>query len=42
MISELTADGVKLNVTALMTLTQVKTVTAALHGTAGAIVDKYT
>ena len=40
-ISELTADGVKLNVTALMTLTQVKTVTAALRGTAGAIVSVF-
>src|SRR6478609_7276692 len=40
-VRELTADGVKLNVTALMTLTQVKTVTAALRGTAGAIVSVF-
>lgn len=40
-VRELTNDGVKLNVTALMTLPQVKSVTAALSGTAGAIVSVF-
>jgi transaldolase len=40
-VAELTADGVQLNVTALMTLGQVETVTAALAGTRGAIVSVF-
>jgi transaldolase len=40
-IEQLTADGVKLNVTALMTVEQVRTVTAALAGTQGAIVSVF-
>lgn len=40
-VAELTADGVKLNVTALMTVRQVETVTAALAGTKGAIVSVF-
>jgi transaldolase len=40
-IERLTADGVKLNVTALMTVDQVRTVTAALAGTRGAIVSVF-
>jgi transaldolase len=38
-IAELTSDGLQLNVTALMTVAQVETVTAALAGTRGAIVS---
>jgi transaldolase len=40
-VAELTADGVQLNVTALMTVAQVETVTAALAGTRGAIVSVF-
>ena len=40
-VAELTADGVKLNVTALMTVAQVETVTTALSGTRGAIVSVF-
>jgi transaldolase len=40
-VAELTADGVQLNVTALMTVAQVETVTAALAGTSGAIVSVF-
>ena len=40
-VAELTADGVQLNVTALMTVAQVETVTAALGGTRGAIVSVF-
>jgi transaldolase len=40
-IEQLTADGVKLNVTALMTVEQTRTVTAALAGTRGAIVSVF-
>jgi transaldolase len=40
-VQELTSDGVKLNVTALMTVPQVAGVTAALHGTTGAIVSVF-
>jgi transaldolase len=40
-IEQLTADGVKLNVTALMTVEQVRWVTAALAGTRGAIVSVF-
>jgi transaldolase len=40
-VAELTADGVQLNVTALMTMAQVQTVTAALEGTRGAIVSVF-
>jgi transaldolase len=40
-VAELTADGVQLNVTALMTVAQVETVTAALAGTQGAIVSVF-
>jgi transaldolase len=40
-VRELTADGVQLNVTALMTVGQVETVTAALAGTRGAIVSVF-
>jgi transaldolase len=40
-VAELTADGVQLNVTALMTLVQVETITAALAGTRGAVVSVF-
>jgi transaldolase len=40
-VAELTSDGVQLNVTALMTVAQVETVTAALAGTRGAIVSVF-
>jgi transaldolase len=40
-IEQLTRDGVRLNVTALMTVAQVTTVTAALAGTSGAIVSVF-
>jgi transaldolase len=40
-VVELTADGVQLNVTALMTVAQVQTVTAALAGTRGSIVSVF-
>ena len=40
-VSELTADGVRLNVTALMTVAQVDTITSALAGTQGAIVSVF-
>jgi transaldolase len=40
-VAELTADGVQLNVTALMTVAQVETVTAALAGTRGAVVSVF-
>jgi transaldolase len=40
-VAELTADGVQLNVTALMTVAQVETVTAALTGTRGAVVSVF-
>jgi transaldolase len=40
-VAELTADGVQLNVTALMTVAQVETVTAVLAGTRGAIVSVF-
>ncbi len=40
-VAELTADGVQLNVTALMTVAQVETVTAALSGTRGGIVSVF-
>jgi len=40
-ISRLTAEGVQLNVTALMTVVEVRTVTAALAGTRGAIVSVF-
>jgi transaldolase len=40
-VRQLTADGVQLNVTALMTVAQVATVTAALDGTRGAIVSVF-
>jgi transaldolase len=40
-IEQLTADGVQLNVTALMTVAQVETVTAALAGTPGAVVSVF-
>jgi transaldolase len=40
-VRELTEDGVRLNVTALMTVPQVVDVTAALAGTAGAIVSVF-
>jgi transaldolase len=40
-IERLTADGVSLNVTALMTVEQVRTVTAALAGTRAAIVSVF-
>jgi transaldolase len=40
-VRELTAAGVQLNVTALMTVGQVETVTAALAGTRGAIVSVF-
>jgi transaldolase len=40
-VEQLTADGVQLNVTALMTVAQVEQVTAALAGTAGAIVSVF-
>ena len=40
-IEQLTADGVQLNVTALMTVAQVDTVTTALHGTPGSIVSVF-
>jgi transaldolase len=40
-VERLTADGVQLNVTALMTVAQVEQVTAALRGTAGAIVSVF-
>ncbi len=40
-IEQLTSEGVKLNVTALMTVEQVASVTAALRGTAGAVVSVF-
>jgi transaldolase len=40
-VRELTLDGVKLNVTALMTEAQVRSVTAALSGTSGAYVSVF-
>jgi transaldolase len=40
-VEQLTADGVQLNVTALMTVAQVEWVTAALAGTRGAIVSVF-
>lgn len=40
-VAELTADGVQLNVTALMTLDQVEAVTSALAGTRGAVVSVF-
>lgn len=40
-VAELTADGVQLNVTALMTVAQVDTVTTALAGTRGAVVSVF-
>jgi transaldolase len=40
-VADLTADGVQLNVTALMTVAQVETVAAALAGTRGAIVSVF-
>ncbi|MDQ1423665.1 MAG: transaldolase, partial [Acidimicrobiaceae bacterium] len=40
-VAELTSDGVQLNVTALMTVAQVETVTASLAGTRGAIVSVF-
>src|SRR5262249_31942308 len=40
-IEQLTQDGVRLNVTALMTVDQVRVVTAALAGTPGAIVSVF-
>jgi transaldolase len=40
-VAELTADGVQLNVTALMTVAQVETITAVLAGTRGAIVSVF-
>jgi transaldolase len=40
-VEALTADGVQLNVTALMTVAQVEVVTAALAGTPGAVVSVF-
>lgn len=40
-VASLSAEGVRLNVTALMTLAQVETVTAALTGTRGGIVSVF-
>jgi transaldolase len=40
-VEQLTADGIRLNVTALMTLAQVERVTAALAGTPGAMVSVF-
>jgi transaldolase len=40
-VRQLTADGVQLNVTALLTVAQVERVTAALAGTRGAIVSVF-
>jgi transaldolase len=40
-VKQLTAEGVQLNVTALMTLAQVEEVTAALAGTRGAVVSVF-
>ena len=40
-VEQLTADGVQLNVTALLTFAQVEWVTAALAGTPGAIVSVF-
>ncbi len=40
-VEELTAEGIQLNVTALMTVAQVERVTAALKGTPGAIVSVF-
>jgi transaldolase len=40
-VERLTAEGVQLNVTALMTVAQVEQVTAALAGTRGAIVSVF-
>jgi transaldolase len=40
-VKALTADGVRLNVTALMTLAQVEVVTAVLAGTPGAVVSVF-
>ena len=40
-VDELTRDGVKLNVTALMTVAQVERIVAALAGTSGAIVSVF-
>lgn len=40
-VAELTGAGVKLNVTALMTVAQVETITAALAGTRGAVVSVF-
>ena len=41
LIARLARDGIKLNVTALMTVAQVETMTAALAGTRGAIVSVF-
>jgi len=40
-VERLTADGVQVNVTALMTVAQVEVVTAALAGTPGAVVSVF-
>jgi transaldolase len=40
-VRQLTAEGIKLNVTALLTVAQVRRVTAALAGTPGAIVSVF-
>lgn len=40
-VAELTAAGVQLNVTALMTVAQVETITTALAGTRGAVVSVF-
>ena len=40
-VEQLTAEGVQLNVTALMTVAQVERVTAALAGTRGAVVSVF-
>jgi transaldolase len=40
-VKQLTAEGVQLNVTALMTVAQVEAVTAALAGTRGAVVSVF-
>lgn len=41
LVRELTAEGLALNVTALLTLEQVRTVTEALEGTRGAIISVF-
>jgi transaldolase len=40
-VQQLTAEGIQLNVTALMTLAQVERITAALEGTQGAVVSVF-